>query len=883
MTIENEIMRKNLNNVANLDWLLRLGPSCQRGIRIVTISILFMVSILTAHSQIICCQGDTLTFVPNTFDTTNTYFWDFDDGTTLVTTDSSVVHAYASTGGYSVTLSVMTPFSCSSPTEIVAIDIRGIIITGVVVTDAECGGAIPGAIDITFSGGTPPYTFTWSNGDTSEDLIGITSGLYELTISDAEGCQQFVSATVSAIPDTIPPVLTCPNDTAVSLLPGSCSTFVDIPLSPATDNCGMDSVTNDYNFLPTLSDDYPSGITLVNVTAVDLFGLTDTCSFKVTVGTAIDLFDMSADTACTSEEINFTSLSPGGALYLWDFGDGGGSTDENPSHTYTQPGTYTVSLIRIGAVSGCAANHFEYLEIEGVALSLEGEKPCTDSTGMVEAIIPPPYASPLTYAWSGPGGFSAATASISELSQGTYTLTVTDSTGCANTDSISLFSHPPVSFASSVVIPCGDLPALGSISITGSGGYESFKYSIDSGSTFSPGNTFSNLPIGDYDLQLMDTISFCVFDVGTESITSAGIPISYSNTTTDASVAGNDGTLTFTGVSGGSGGPYEYSIDGGATYSASPTFTGLIPGEYPVIVRDGPIGCISHLSNVIVYGFLEVNFLVYQVACIGIGHGATVEMQAVGGTPPFTYNWATVPPTTNNFFEEQPGGPLDYSIYDSGFLRNVGTYSVPFSDPFSFSVSQVNISAPGADDGEISIIPSGSIGPYTYMREFGTIDNVPEETNGIGLFASLPPGLHRVAVLDGHFCMTIPPDEFITITEPPGPGARFPGTSGQSPTGKIRKEQQSSSIRANWNLMVIPNPFSTTTRLYFTPPHSGTARVEIWTLSGTKVQRLFEKEVPGGIEQSVEFSGDGLSAGVYLGRADLNKQLPKTIKLILVK
>jgi PKD repeat protein len=43
--------------------------------------------------------------------------------------------------------------------------------------------------------------------------------------------------------------------------------------------------------------------------------------------------------------INFTDLSPGTSLWSWDFGDGATSTDQNPSHTYTQSGAYTVNLI----------------------------------------------------------------------------------------------------------------------------------------------------------------------------------------------------------------------------------------------------------------------------------------------------------------------------------------------------------------------------------------------------------------------------------------------------------------------------------------------------------------------------------------------------------
>ncbi|MGB1039356.1 MAG: gliding motility-associated C-terminal domain-containing protein, partial [Flavobacteriales bacterium] len=56
-----------------------------------------------------------------------------------------------------------------------------------IVSDDECYAGI-GVIDITLSGGTGPMTFGWSNGNTTEDLIGIEEGTYSLSVVDANGC-----------------------------------------------------------------------------------------------------------------------------------------------------------------------------------------------------------------------------------------------------------------------------------------------------------------------------------------------------------------------------------------------------------------------------------------------------------------------------------------------------------------------------------------------------------------------------------------------------------------------------------------------------------------------------------------------------------------------
>ena len=58
-------------------------------------------------------------------------------------------------------------------------------------TDISCNGGADGSVDITVSGGTPPYTFLWSTGSTTEDITGLLAGNYSVTIRDAAGCSLY--------------------------------------------------------------------------------------------------------------------------------------------------------------------------------------------------------------------------------------------------------------------------------------------------------------------------------------------------------------------------------------------------------------------------------------------------------------------------------------------------------------------------------------------------------------------------------------------------------------------------------------------------------------------------------------------------------------------
>ena len=55
--------------------------------------------------------------------------------------------------------------------------------------NVSCFGGNDGAIDITMNGGTAPYSFAWSHGPTSEDVISLSSGDYSVTVTDDDGCE----------------------------------------------------------------------------------------------------------------------------------------------------------------------------------------------------------------------------------------------------------------------------------------------------------------------------------------------------------------------------------------------------------------------------------------------------------------------------------------------------------------------------------------------------------------------------------------------------------------------------------------------------------------------------------------------------------------------
>lgn len=139
------------------------------------------------------------------------------------------------------------------------------------VTDVTCEWNQDGAIDLTPSGGTAPYSFAWSNGDVSEDISNISQGSYTVTITDDNLCN--ASITVDVESDVI-------MNTATSLS-GITISAVASGLSYQWINCSDNSEINgaiNQSYTPSTNGDY--AVIVDNGTCAD----TSACVSITTVG-----------------------------------------------------------------------------------------------------------------------------------------------------------------------------------------------------------------------------------------------------------------------------------------------------------------------------------------------------------------------------------------------------------------------------------------------------------------------------------------------------------------------------------------------------------------------------------------------------------------------
>ncbi|MBL0019117.1 MAG: PKD domain-containing protein [Bacteroidetes bacterium] len=316
-----------------------------------------------AISDTVVCPNDVITFMDTSYSDTTivAWFWDFGDTNTAV--DSIVTHQYADTGWYNVTLVITTATGCTD-TIVVDSAVHVQIPTGsfTISNDTTCPG-IP--LQFTFNGGNwivPTWYF--GNGDS---LVGGD------TVSYAYGSPGTYSATV-LMTDTLGCTATLPTPFPVDVLPPPIAAFaVDSLLHCDPGNVNLWDLSTYSTGAATINWDFGDGNTgtgapathfyatpgyyTVTLAVTDLLGCTDTAIGvdTVRIHQQIANFTSDANTGCLPVLITFTDSSVCDttiATWNWIFGDGGTGIDSVVGHTYSDTGSYDVTLVITSSV-GC--------------------------------------------------------------------------------------------------------------------------------------------------------------------------------------------------------------------------------------------------------------------------------------------------------------------------------------------------------------------------------------------------------------------------------------------------------------------------------------------------------------------------------------------------
>ncbi len=611
------------------------------------------------------------------------------------------------------------------------------------VGEVNSGGGTPpvlnnnGSIDLSVSGGTTPYTYSWSNGATTQDLSGLSEGTYTVTITDGQG-----------------------QDTILSYFVGVMQ-IVSANTSPATsgNNGAIDITVQGGSYPPAYTYLWSNGATTqdLNNIAPGTYYLTVTdaanCMKKDTIIVANNAAPLAVGVTtitnilCFGQSTGAINITPSGGVqpYTYAWSNNAGTTQDISGRL---AGTYTVTVT--DALNSTVTAQATISQ-PNAALFISG-------TATPE-IVPPGNNGSITttttggtqnysYTWNQPGIGNTGTAV--GLSTGNYIITVTDANGCTASTGIipvpqtSTFQIQPTIINAS----CGST-ANGAINLTISGGSGDFTFvwSPNVGTT----QNVTNLLQGTYQVTVTDNVSTvqttATIIVG---VNGPDIIITLDNITPQQGLDGQNNPAqngaVYISVTG--GGPYAYEWNYGMPDPiTSQDLIDVPAGTYMVTITDTNSSCTAVSNEYVVPSLLGLATSAITPACNGTN--GCVSFTIYGGQPPFTYAWSDAISQVNASRTVSrcglPAGTVSVTITDGLGQQYVipSSFDVPNTQ---IQITNQTVTAPSNGcNGSVVLSVEGAVLPATYAWS-----NTPPTTTQNLLNAC--PGDYQVTITDANGC-----------------------------------------------------------------------------------------------------------------------------------
>ena len=292
--------------------------------------------------------------------------------------------------------------------------------------------ASEGSIDLSVSGGMSPFTYSWSNGQTTQDLNGISSGSYTVTVTDSSSPPQ--TATLSVLVPVFVPILVS------GVVSGSNINVTSSGNAPLIYSWSTGQTTEDLTNVP--DGNYTITVTNNKCTQTASFTIAPLveaqngicCKVKPNANPLVDCSDPIMNLGHSTVEFGHNrcvQFNQGNSCY-WDV--------SNPACCYP------------GAV-GCASS--------GLILTTTRKPSCDGKTGGIALSVSGGVA-PYTYSWSN----GQTTQNATNIAPETYTVTVTDANGVTGTATVTLQNIGPVVISGVVTGAAAPNFSNGSINIT---------------------------------------------------------------------------------------------------------------------------------------------------------------------------------------------------------------------------------------------------------------------------------------------------------------------------------------------------------------------------------------------------------------------------------
>ncbi len=694
----------------------------------------------------------------------------------------------------------------TATTSVVISEPAALVLQTPTITNVSCNGGTNGSIQASATGGTQPYTYSWSNGSSGSTINNLSAGSYTVTVTDDNNCTKVATYQVTQPALIVINLINLNNESCFGEEDGSISISVSGGAAPVFAEWSNGFIGTTITGLAP--DTY-------SVTVTDNNDCTKTETYTVNPGGLVNvtLEDLNHVT-CNGGNNGSISVSANGGRSPYAYAWSNGATGANI--TGLAAGNY---LVTATDNNGCSVVKLYTVNQPVpiiVQINVSGQNLCASDSLVDLTAVATGSQPPFTGAWS--NGVSGLT--NNDVPAGSYTITVTDATGCTASTSVTVVSPAPLV----VSVVTTDETSVGANDGTAvalvSGGTAGYTYLWSNGSTadsiggLAPGLytvtiTDTNLcsltgsgqidPFGcSLDINLGPDLTICEGELITISAPPGLVTYLWSNAATTQSIevgageycvtvvdaencqdvdciivteltfplitcpvineslpGANDGIIACDSVSG----SIQYLWSNGST---TPSISGLAPGTYCVTMSDSN-GCTAEQCFTVQAGNcqLVLTSIITDVLCYGDSTGS-ISLNLENSTPPILYSWSNGAGTVTN--DSLTAGEYSVSITDADgcFITNNFVVNQP-----EFLVINVDSISPVQDfpSGAIEVTVSGGVLPYAYQW------NAPDGTIIFqeDLAQLFLPGIYTLLVTDANQCTsTVTAEVEIDLAVDPG-------------------------------------------------------------------------------------------------------------------
>jgi gliding motility-associated-like protein len=615
----------------------------------------------------------------------------------------------------------------------------------VTVTDVTCRFECNGIALLLPAGGTTPYSFSWNDplSQTSNMAVGLCSGSYEGTVTDAMGCQVSQSITIVDPPELSLDIQVSDancgqSDGQACAIPvGGTPGYQFEWLSGETDNCisGISSGTYGVKVTDALGCIYET-----YVSVQDIEGPTAVITSQTNV---------ECNSGCNGQATVDMEGGTGNFIVQWD---ANANNQTNPTAANLCMGMYSVLITdEVGCSASTSVTITQPLQINyNLAVS---QPSCFNVQDGEASVSVSGGTAPYAFQWlDGGNNLLGVSNTIANLPFGNYTLIITDDNGCSVIETFTLNNPEPLwGTTSATNISCYDA-CDGTITATVQNGQAPYSYQWGTSTSSQTGSVAMNLCPGTHQVVATDANGCSVTLTGTvtqpEQLSST--INNYSNISCNGACDGYASAV----IQGGTA-PYTYSWSSGG--SSSQVANNLCPGLITFTVTDAN-GC-SSSSSVTITEPQPLNSFITKnnVSCFDACNGnATIFLS--GGTAPYTYQWNDPQFTNTSSVGNLCAGTYTVTVLDDNNCQTQNAVTITQPTGLTINITTTNPNC-GESNGFIAAGVGGGVGPYTYQWNDPYTQT---SATAVGLQA----GCYTLTIDDAQGCVT---DTLVCLDNIDGP------------------------------------------------------------------------------------------------------------------